>query len=40
MSGVGFVTGWVSAYSGLGDKLEKGPFDASSGRRSTRRWPA
>src|ERR1700687_2684092 len=31
MSGVGFVTGWVSAYSGIGDKLEKGPFDASSG---------
>jgi len=30
MSGVGFVTGWVSAYSGIGDKLEKGPFDASS----------
>src|SRR4249920_3752198 len=27
MSGVGFVTGWVSAYSGLGDKLEKGPYD-------------
>ena len=24
MSGVGFVTGWVSAYSGLADKLEKG----------------
>src|SRR5215831_7985442 len=23
MSGVGFVTGWVSAYSGIGDKLEK-----------------
>ena len=40
MSGVGFVTGWVSAYSGIGDKLEKGPFDASSDRRSTRRWPA
>jgi len=31
MSGVGFVTGWVSAYSGIGDKLEKGPYDASSG---------
>src|SRR5450631_4035017 len=30
MSGVGFVTGWVSAYSGLADKLEKGPYDASS----------
>src|SRR5437870_8486638 len=23
MSGVGFVTGWVSAYSGIADKLEK-----------------
>ncbi len=30
MSGVGFVTGWVAAYSGLGDKLEKGPYDASA----------
>src|SRR6266850_8133625 len=30
MSGVGFVTGWVSAYSGLADKLEKGPYDASA----------
>src|SRR6266568_1589029 len=30
MSGVGFVTGWVSAYSGIGDKLEKGPYDAST----------
>src|SRR5438132_7353933 len=30
MSGVGFVTGWVSAYSGIADKLEKGPYDASS----------
>src|SRR6516165_186030 len=29
MSGVGFVTGWVSANSGLGDKLEKGPYAAS-----------
>jgi len=29
MSGVGFVTGWVSAYSGIGDKLEKGPYDAA-----------
>jgi ABC-type uncharacterized transport system YnjBCD substrate-binding protein len=28
MSGVGFVTGWVSANSGLGDKLEKGPYSA------------
>jgi ABC-type uncharacterized transport system YnjBCD substrate-binding protein len=27
MSGVGFVTGWVSAYSGMADKLEKGPYD-------------
>ncbi|MDQ6618641.1 MAG: extracellular solute-binding protein [Pseudomonadota bacterium] len=27
MSGVGFVTGWVSAYSGIGDKLERGPYD-------------
>ena len=27
MSGVGFVTGWVSAYSGISDKLEKGPYD-------------
>ena len=27
MSGVGFVMGWVSAYSGLGEKLEKGPYD-------------
>ena len=27
MSGVGFVMGWVSANSGLGDKLEKGPYD-------------
>ena len=26
MSGVGFVMGWVSANSGLGDKLEKGPY--------------
>ena len=28
MSGVGFVMGWVSANSGLGDKLEKGPYAA------------
>jgi hypothetical protein len=28
MSGVGFVMGWVSANSGLGDKLEKGPYSA------------
>ena len=27
MSGVGFVTGWVTAYSGMADKLEKGPYD-------------
>ena len=26
MSGVGFVMGWVAANSGLGDKLEKGPY--------------
>ena len=31
MSGVGFVTGWVSAYSGLADKLENGPYDPTSG---------
>ncbi len=31
MSGVGFVTGWVSAYSGIGDKLENGPYDPASG---------
>ena len=29
MSGVGFVTGWVTAYSGIADKLEKGPYDPS-----------
>src|SRR5512132_1274543 len=29
MSGVGCVAGWVSANSGLGDKLEKGPSAAS-----------
>ncbi len=28
MSGVGFVMGWVGANSGLGDKLEKGPYSA------------
>ena len=28
MSGVGFVMGWVIANSGIGDKLEKGPYDA------------
>src|SRR6478672_10265472 len=27
MSGVGFVTGWVSANSRMADKLEKGPYD-------------
>jgi ABC-type uncharacterized transport system YnjBCD substrate-binding protein len=27
MSGVGFVTAWVAANSGMGDKLEKGPYD-------------
>ena len=27
MSGVGFVMGWVAADSGMGDKLEKGPYD-------------
>ena len=27
MSGVGFVMGWVAANSGMGDKLEKGPYD-------------
>jgi ABC-type uncharacterized transport system YnjBCD substrate-binding protein len=30
MSGVGFVTGWVSAYSGMADKLEKGPYDPNA----------
>jgi putative spermidine/putrescine transport system substrate-binding protein len=29
MSGVGFVMGWVEAYSGLGGKLEKGPYSAA-----------
>src|SRR5664279_5173144 len=29
MSGVGFVMGWVNAYSTVGDKLEKGPYAAS-----------
>jgi ABC-type uncharacterized transport system YnjBCD substrate-binding protein/energy-coupling factor transporter ATP-binding protein EcfA2 len=29
MSGVGFVMGWAAAMSGLGDKLEKGPYDAA-----------
>src|SRR5437762_10833672 len=27
MSGVGCVMGWVAANSGMGDKLEKGPYD-------------
>jgi len=27
MSGVGFVTAWVSAESGMASKLEKGPYD-------------
>ncbi len=27
MSGVGFVMGWVNATGGMGDKLEKGPYD-------------
>jgi ABC-type uncharacterized transport system YnjBCD substrate-binding protein len=27
MSGVGFVTAWVSAESGMADKLENGPYD-------------
>jgi len=27
MSGVGFVMGWVGANAGIGDKLEKGPYD-------------
>ena len=27
MSGVGFVMGWVEAFTGEGDKLEKGPYD-------------
>jgi ABC-type uncharacterized transport system YnjBCD substrate-binding protein len=30
MSGVGFVTGWVSANSGMADKLEKGPYDPAA----------
>ena len=29
MSGVGFVTAWVTANSGIGDKLEKGPYSAA-----------
>jgi ABC-type uncharacterized transport system YnjBCD substrate-binding protein len=27
MSGVGFVMGWVGANAGIGEKLEKGPYD-------------
>jgi ABC-type uncharacterized transport system YnjBCD substrate-binding protein len=30
MSGVGFVTGWVAANSGIADKLEKGPYDPNA----------
>ena len=30
MSGVGFVMGWVAANAGLGDKLEKGPYDPAA----------
>ncbi|HVE50267.1 MAG TPA: extracellular solute-binding protein [Casimicrobiaceae bacterium] len=30
MSGVGFVMGWVSANTGLADKLEKGPYDPAA----------
>jgi ABC-type uncharacterized transport system YnjBCD substrate-binding protein len=30
MSGVGFVTAWVTANSGMADKLEKGPYDPSA----------
>ena len=30
MSGVGFVMGWVAANSGIGDRLEKGPYDPKS----------
>jgi ABC-type uncharacterized transport system YnjBCD substrate-binding protein len=30
MSGVGFVTAWVSANSGIADKLEKGPYDPAA----------
>ena len=30
MSGVAFVAGWVSAFGGDGDKLEKGPYDAAT----------
>ena len=40
MSGVGFVMGWVSANSGIGDKLEKGPYrcrDKAGDRQVARR---
>lgn len=30
MSGVAFVTGWVYAFGGDGDKLMKGPYDAAT----------
>ena len=30
MSGVAFVTGWVSAFGGDAAKLEKGPYDAAT----------
>jgi putative spermidine/putrescine transport system substrate-binding protein len=30
MSGVAFVTGWVSAFGGDGAKLEQGPYDAAT----------
>ena len=29
MSGVSFVTGWIYAYTGQGDRLMNGPYDAS-----------
>ena len=30
MSGVAFVSGWVAAFAGGADKLEKGPYDAAT----------
>jgi ABC-type uncharacterized transport system YnjBCD substrate-binding protein len=30
MSGVAFVTGWVAAFGGGADKLERGPYDAAT----------
>ncbi|MFL5202218.1 MAG: extracellular solute-binding protein, partial [Microvirga sp.] len=30
MSGVAFVTGWISAFGGDAAKLEKGPYDAAT----------